>query len=195
MDLTGEMKDLRKDLESLREERFKLIDAIRKGVNHLRIDVLKTREALHNEHRLLAQKSKRDRQDFVADLKQSVGKFRDEVSTDLLGARSAWFSIGLKHTIEPAKQEGKEHIKQNVEEHVKPHVEEHVKPHVEEHVKPHVEENVKDHLEDAKQHSEQQAKQRSEEHVKPHGLENSKRHQDDHESHKKDFKKSKMHHI
>ena len=81
--LTDDMTKLSREVIRSRETREAFVNGLKEGVSEMLADFGKTRTEMANN-------MKSELRSFANDLKTGVAEVREELATDLLGARRAW---------------------------------------------------------------------------------------------------------
>ena len=102
MNLTAAMTNLSSEIGALHQARETFMENLRKETRDRKAAVSEMRANLAFLRSRMASRSKNDLSAFVSNLKHTVGRFRDEVRTDLAGAHRAFFGSGARFGEQPS---------------------------------------------------------------------------------------------
>lgn len=89
--MTNDMKRLRGEVESLRQERGALMQDLALGTTRRREAVAAMQAGFRKTHRDTARHARAERKAFVTGQKRAVAHLRKAFATDRAGAARAWF--------------------------------------------------------------------------------------------------------
>ena len=89
--LTDDMTRLRGEVDALRSDRGALMQELARGAKDLAATVSDMRADFSAAHAAMARKTRKARASYVSKIERQVGRMRKATSSDLAGARSAWF--------------------------------------------------------------------------------------------------------
>ena len=104
--LTADMTRLVGEIHTARGERQRLIGATRQATVEMRRTLARMQGGFRTAHAEMARRQRRGLREFVSALEGRVAALRNGFSTDLAGARAAWFG-----TVAAARPTGREHSK------------------------------------------------------------------------------------
>lgn len=104
--LTADMTRLVGEIHTARDERQRLIGAVRQATAEMKRTVARMQGGFRAAHAEMARRQRRGLREFVSGLKSRVAALRNGVSTDLAGARAVWC-----RTVATVSPTGREHSK------------------------------------------------------------------------------------
>ena len=108
--LTDDMTRLRGEINTLRSNRGALMFDLAQNVKSIKSSVASLLSDFSSSHADMAATSKKQRFAFVTDVKEKVAGMKDEMQTDLAGARKAWYRAAPVHKKAPIIVERHQHI-------------------------------------------------------------------------------------
>ncbi len=108
--LTDDMTRLRGEINTLRSNRGALMFDLAQNVIGIKSSVASLLSDFSRSHADMAATSKKQRFAFVTDVKEKVAGMKDEMQTDLAGARKAWYRAAPVHKKAPIIVERHQHI-------------------------------------------------------------------------------------